>query len=153
MTFSPRQNRTHCKKFGSVDIFFFFHSTLAHICLYPLNGCWFVPQGPLLVPNHQLWKQVKGTSHSPTANPAAHSSPCFPLCPRLHPDLLKIDLSSLQQRLRSSQPPITRPWRSHPSHTDSSDHKPSDKFFFFLSWKEGWWKKGTLQMAQKPNPL
>lgn len=110
MKFSARQNRTLQEMWVSGYLFFyyyyFFHSTLAPICLHIHSmDAGLSHRAPSLSPNINYGSRLKAL---PTANPAAHS-----LCPTQHPDLLRIDLSSLQQRLRPSQPPITPPWRSH----------------------------------------
>lgn len=112
----------------SFILFFFSHSTLAHICLQVHSVDADLSHRVLsLSPNINYGSGLK-------AFPAAPLQILQPIplpAPLSAPRFIQIYCPSLQQSLRSSQPPITPPWRSHPSYTDSSEDKPGDKFLFF----------------------
>lgn len=146
MKFSARQNRTLEEIWVSGHLFFC--STLAHICLHSVNAG-LSHRALSLSPNINYGSRLKVLP----AAPLQIQQPIPLPASRSAQDSTRIYCCSLHKRHRPSQPPRTPPWRSHPSYTDSSDDKPGDKFFFSSGWKEGWWKKVTLEMAQKPNPL
>lgn len=74
--------------------FFFFHSTLAHVCLHVHSvDAGFSHRAPSLSPDITYGSRLKAL---PAANPAAHFSPCSPLCPRQHPDLLLLTPAEAQ---------------------------------------------------------